>query len=198
MVALVREAAGVGQPTATGVSHSSPAGVKAATNSAAKAGHAIAQSPVLQRNQSPAQSVAQSPQSLGAPPPGQPDCTPPGASNPGNYPAAVATVPDLATPVDPGSGNQPAARDTISGRGQGVRGPSLVLDAEIVGVECGGDGRVVRLRAFQELATRARGAVAAHEVGVWLGLCGFVLSDAWYSRVLCDVSGRHTLSLCDL
>jgi hypothetical protein len=42
---------------------------------------------------------------------------------------------------------------------------SLVLDAEIVGVERDpATGEVTRLAAFQELATRARGEVAVHQV----------------------------------
>lgn len=38
---------------------------------------------------------------------------------------------------------------------------SLVIDAELVAVERGDNNR---LKAFQELSTRARGQVAAHQV----------------------------------
>lgn len=49
---------------------------------------------------------------------------------------------------------------------------SLVIDAELVAVERGDNNR---LKAFQELSTRARGEVAAHQVHM-MCFCFHVMS----------------------
>ncbi len=81
----------------------------------------------------------------------EPSGTPPGAGAPSTVAGA-------------GSGEEMGTEGLACGRRVARR--SLVCDAEIVGVErdpC--SGRVVRMRAFQELATRARGSVEASQVG---------------------------------
>lgn len=51
----------------------------------------------------------------------------------------------------------------------GGGGPrSLVIDAELVGVDRDEEGRVLRLRAFQDLSTRARGAISEAQVRVYV------------------------------
>ncbi len=61
-------------------------------------------------------------------------------------------------------GGREVAASGQKGREELLGGRSLVVDAEVVAVERDGEGRVVRLRSFQELSTRARGKVEEHEV----------------------------------
>lgn len=87
---------------------------------------------------------------------------------PGMAAAAAAMLPGSVTPADADSAVGGVAAPTGGDQRMGGGARSLVIDAEVVGVDRDEEGRVLRLRAFQDLSTRARGAISEAQVRVYV------------------------------
>ena len=87
---------------------------------------------------------------------------------PGMAAAAAAMLPGSVAPADADSAVGGVAAPTGGDQRMGGGARSLVIDAEVVGVDRDEEGRVLRLRAFQDLSTRARGAISEAQVRVYV------------------------------